>query len=188
MPKAIVQCAGVSYFETRTIIKPDGEDGKAVIRHEAVSGDVIDISQEDFDRFLSFGAVRAEGDAPPMLNMATPFGVPVADENGEMAYFKGPIMGDPHAQAPVGGLTPEEAAAFEEGLEEDGDIDDFDISAASAEDVQAHIESNNLNASDTVALAGEDPEFAALVLEAEMSRSNPRTSVVDPLEKLADSE
>jgi hypothetical protein len=56
-----------------------------------------------------------------------------------------------------------------------------------ADDVRAFIDANELNVQQTVALA-DSQEHAELVLEAELSRENPRAGVVGPLEKQVDAE
>lgn len=73
--------------------------------------------------------------------------------------------------------------------EEGGEGGEFDASTAEPDEIAAHIEESNLNVADTVALAGDDPDTAGKVLEAEEqlaeeNGTDPRTGVVDRLEKI----
>jgi hypothetical protein len=68
----------------------------------------------------------------------------------------------------------------------------IDVRTASVEEIARHIDQANdgkgLNATDTVALAGDDPALAGKVLEAEVTASggDGRTTVVEPLTRLRD--
>lgn len=65
----------------------------------------------------------------------------------------------------------------------------FSASEAGLDEIAAHIEENNLNVDDTVALAGDDPDVAERVLEAERqvateNDDEPRKGVEDGLSKV----
>lgn len=65
----------------------------------------------------------------------------------------------------------------------------FDAATASVEELVAYLENEKPNAAETVALAGDDPEVAAKVLEAEgmfAGEREPRASVVKPLTAVVD--
>lgn len=67
--------------------------------------------------------------------------------------------------------------------------DGFSASEAGLDEIAAHIEENKLNVADTVALAGDDPDVAERVLEAERqvatdNDAEPRQGVVDGLSKV----
>lgn len=63
-----------------------------------------------------------------------------------------------------------------------------DAATADVAELAAYIDANNLNAAQTVALAGGTPEGAAKVIEAEQTSSggDGRTTVVGPLERQRD--
>ena len=212
--KAQVIAAGVSYFSKENVLDSGGDvrtdqQGNDIfieIRHEAVHGETVEMSQHEFDRLAKLGAVREPSDAPlrPPLR-ATPFGVPVrpdGDPDAPLEAFAGPVMGDPRAAGagtdPTGldrvgpgatALTADELIELERkarGETPDGTVED--VEGMSSDEVREHIDTNSLNATETVALAqgsdGEiDPVKAELVLEAETSRETPRSTVVSALEK-----
>lgn len=63
---------------------------------------------------------------------------------------------------------------------------EIDITEMSVEELAAHIEENKLNVGATVALAGEDADYAQHVLDAEnaVTGREPRDGVVKGLEKI----
>lgn len=86
-------------------------------------------------------------------------------------------------------------ADFERGQEidafvtdgEDGDAPtDFAVVDASDDELDEYLEENNPNVSETIALAGNDPESAQRLLESErrVTEGEPRQGVVDGLEKI----
>lgn len=102
-------------------------------RLEARMGDIIEVTPYEFARLSAPDvAVLQEPGSRPLANspnrprVATPFGVPMRiddpsdPDHGEIAGFRGPVMGDPRpiggmtdAQlAKSGGLTPAESLAF----------------------------------------------------------------------------
>lgn len=133
--EAQVIAAGVSYFSIEKVIGADGQPSKdaqgneiaITVRHEAVHGDIVEMSQHEFDRNAALGAVREPSSAPlrgPLR--ATPFGIPIVDDTtGQPAAFAGPLMGDPRpagADAPAsdiarglrpGALSPEQSEYLE---------------------------------------------------------------------------
>lgn len=133
--EAQVIAAGVSYFTEDKVIGASGNARKDAngneisieVRHEAVLGDVVDLSEHEYERLLALGAIREPSTAPlrPTTPIATPFGVPVVDEEtGLASAFAGPVMGDPRPAGPdvdplelsrgrPRGLTPEEAAVLQ---------------------------------------------------------------------------
>jgi hypothetical protein len=74
------------------------------------------------------------------------------------------------------------------GASSSGSGGSLNVASASVDDIASHIESESLNASDTVALAGDDPVLAQKVLDAENAAhgGDGRTTVVSKLEKLAE--
>ncbi len=130
-----VIAAGVSYFSADKVLGPNGDPlivkGNEVIstqRHEALLGDVVKMSQHEYDRLFALNAVRIPSSAPirPEIPVATPFGVPMpTGKNGEMQAFQGPVMGHPAPSAGAtdleisraevaGALSPEESARLQE--------------------------------------------------------------------------
>lgn len=65
-------------------------------------------------------------------------------------------------------------------------VEDIDVGASSAEDIAEYIKAHNLNVPDTVALAGDSPEHAEKVLDAEVQAtdSDPRKGVEAGLERI----
>lgn len=209
--QAEVRCAGISYFTREKILdangnprkNPDGTDIESDIRREAAMGQIVELSEAEYDRLVQLGAVQEPGSrplpgSPGAPTYATPFGVPVMTEDGPVAY-EGPIMGDPRpGTLHASGLTPEQAAELERRArgaddpeETDADADTppatgFDVAAATPEEIREHIDSNKLNADQTVGLAGDSPGLGEKVLEAEYGRDKPREGVVSRLEKLVD--
>mgnify|MGYP001609858259 CR=1 FL=1 len=90
---------------------------------------------------------------------------------------------------PDSGLVFEEDSTIEaladEGAAERGGEDAYDDAVVA---LAAKIAEQRLNASDTVGLAGDDPQQAELVLAAELHNANPdpRSTVVEPLKKIID--
>jgi hypothetical protein len=147
--EAQVIAAGVSYFSEEKVVGPSGEvrkdqfnnDVQIVQRHEAYNGDIITISEYEFERLEALGAVREPSDAPlrSAIPMATPFGVPMVDPTtGHASAFQGPVMGDPRPAGPgvdslelsrgrPGGLTPEQAAQLEAVARGEVDLNGEDV-------------------------------------------------------------
>lgn len=168
--KAQVLAAGVSYFSITKVMDPagnprldrrSGQEITTEMRHEAMHGDVVEMSQYEFDRLAGMGAVRAPSSAPtrPAL-VATPFGVPMPDADGVNRAFQGPVMGNPAPTAGAtdleisraevaGALTPEESARLQEealvGKNDDSGeaIQDRDYEAATVPALKAEIDRRN---------------------------------------------
>lgn len=216
--EAQVLAAGVSYFTVEPVIGPDGEqitnpeNGQPInttLRHEALHGETIELTSYEFDRLAKLNAVREPSDEPlrPKL-VATPFGIPLADEPG----YQGPIMGDPRPVGSLtedellrgdrGGLSPEQALALEQAAQEGfdntggGDTPFVWDEETDSGDVEAFVAANDLNVKDTLSLADADEDSsdsdaehkarAEVVLDAELSRDNPRSGVVSALEKVTE--
>ncbi len=135
MKDAQVISGGISYFSVETVKGPDGnprtnpKTGLEItteLRHNALHGDLVTMSEYEFARLSAMGAVREPSSAPTRsaIPAPTPFGVPVPNEDQQMAAFAGPIMGHPAPSAGAsdlqisraevaGALTPENAAAME---------------------------------------------------------------------------
>lgn len=147
---------------------PKGEDGADLFNPHTAAAELR-------DRILSAATTRAEGLAaalPAQLTVSPPsLGVaPVGD------VVTGDTGGDP--VQPPGVVTP---------LSGVGDAVSIDVAEAGPGQIADHIRDEKLNASDTVALAGDDPALAAKVLEAEQLAhgGDARSTVVGPLEKIA---
>lgn len=217
--EAQVIAAGVSYFSKEKVqdsagqVRKDqqGNEVSVELRHEALHGEVVKMSQHEFDRLAALGAVREPSSAPLRpAQQATPFGVPLRYDNDPeqpLSAFAGPVMGDPRPAGagtdPTGldrvgpgarPLTADEARALEaqaRGANADGTVED--IEGMSAEEVREVIDEGSLSVEGTLALArgegGElDPIKAELVLEAELSREKPRKGVFEPLEQATEGE
>lgn len=168
MKEAQILAAGVSYFSVDTVLGPDGEpmvgnNNKPItttLRHEAMHGDKVKMSEHEFKRLEKLGAVREPSSAPtrPEIPAPTPFGVPVPNADQQMAAFAGPIMGHPAPSAGAtdlqisraevaGALTPEQAAELERRALEGGPgdageaISDRDYEAATVPALEREIES-----------------------------------------------
>lgn len=204
---AQVLAAGVSYFTKEAVIGPDGEPTRlpngetlyVTLRHEALQGELIELMPLEYARLKADGFVRDPSSEPILpIRMPTPFSVPLAvGENGELMAYPGPVMGDPRPSNPDESgremdrrpLTAEESAALEaraNGQNEDGS---FNVNEATSDEVKEHIEAEGLTVPDTLALAKQsdgtyNAELANKVLTAELDRDDPRSSVVDPLEKV----
>jgi hypothetical protein len=200
-----VIAAGFSYFVKNAVLGPDGEQlenpqsGKpefVTLRHEATMGDLIKVAPYTAAVALRDGFVR-EPSSDPLLppRRATPFTQPIADENGEVRGFEGPIMGDPRAStaedhgqaADRMPLTAEQIAELQSREDERAAVDPFSVDEATDDELEEKVAS--LNVDETLALAkgpdgSYDEQRAARVLEAELSRDNPRSTVVEPLEKI----
>lgn len=141
MVEAKVLGAACSYFEVEHLRHPDGrkilKDGEPVTvssRREARHGDVIQVSAYQYAR-LSAPDVAVLGPLNAVLSTdpsrprePTPFGVPmpISDPDdpqyGQVAGYRGPVMGDPNPAGPgtpdnllaaaAGGLSPEQAKEF----------------------------------------------------------------------------
>lgn len=67
----------------------------------------------------------------------------------------------------------------------------FDVATAGVDEIVEYLREKKPTAKETVALAGGDPDIAQRVLDAELALASdeggdPRKSVVDPLEKIAE--
>lgn len=170
MVEAQVIAAGVSYFSADKVLGPNGDpiliNGAEVIstqRHEALLGDVVEMSQHEYDRLAALSAVRTPSSEPirPEIPAATPFGVPMpTGKDGEMQAFLGPVMGHPAPSAGAtdleisraqvaGALSPEESARLQEqalvGANDDSKeaIADRDYEGASRVSLEAEIQRRN---------------------------------------------
>lgn len=101
------------------------------------------------------------------------------------AYERGETAGVGVSSVPggiaVGGanVTPGVAQAV-------GSDSEIDVAGSSVEDIAAYLEAEKPNAAETVALAGDDPELAQKVLDAEKAAQggDPRVTVQEPLQKI----
>jgi hypothetical protein len=148
--EAQVIASGISYFTEEPVRGPTGSvrtdalgnDINVVVRHEAVHGETVELTEYEFDRLSDLGAVREPSDAPlrpAQGTIATPFGVPVVDpETGLAAAFRGPVMGDPRPAGPdvnptdlargrPGALSPEEAARLQAIAEGDAEFNEDEV-------------------------------------------------------------
>lgn len=82
MPAAEVRCAGVTYFADEEGLRPDGTVGTIRVRREAARGDIIDLSQSEYDRLEALDAVQKPGSAPtaPTAAVSTLFTVGAPSE------------------------------------------------------------------------------------------------------------
>lgn len=168
--QAQVLAAGVSYFSVTPVMDPagnprkdrkTGDDLVTEMRHEAMHGDVVEMSQHEFERLAEMNAVRTPSSAPtrPALS-ATPFGVPLPNAEGVNQAFVGPVMGHPAPSAGAsdleisratvaGALTPEESARLQQealvGKNDDSAeaIQDRDYEAATVPALKAEIDRRN---------------------------------------------
>ena len=179
-----VRCVGV-------MLERKNEAGVKVPEF-ARMGELVELTAEEAERLLAEGAVQKQG-AAPLANSPEhePGPTPFSQSAGP---WVGPIMGDPNPNSPVGGLTPEEAAAFEaqaaSGLAPD---EEFVAAEATDEELLHYLETKKPNVEDTLILAmddeGEyDPVLVERVLEAEQAREKPRSGVVDVLTAESESE
>lgn len=214
--EAEVIASGVSYFSSTKLFDANGDPlndaaGNQLVttkRSEALMGDIITVSQAEYDRLLALDAVQEPGSAKLPRDRdpgATVFSIPLPDGQ----RWVGPSMGDPRPFGTLAdnelhrttdALTDEERAKLEADARDAVDPAQKEAMAKgnedavlvweddhTADDVRAFIDANELNVPQTVALA-DSQEHAELVLEAELSRDNPRAGVVGPLEKQVDAE
>lgn len=191
--KAQVVAAGISYFSVDPVRGPGGQirkdkhgnDVMAEIRHTAMMGETVVMDEWEFDRLLSLGAVREPSSSPfaPAVPKATPFGVPLPNEEGQLEAFKGPIMGDPvpsagmsdmELRAAARHLTPEQAASLEEqatiGANDDSSeaIKDGDYEGASKASLVAEINRRNSERSEEAAIEVEGSGSNGAVLKDDL--------------------
>lgn len=210
--QAEVIAAGASYFTQEALRDATGQprlkaDGKTkmttLVRHEAKFGDVIPLSEHEFDRLAAEGVVQEPGSAPlpnseGAPKYATPFSAPAIDSStGDTIKWVGPIMGSPEPGAKVGGLTREEAEALtrqahgDDGADEESEEveAEIDMDESSSEEVAKFLDEHKPDVNATLDLARDedgdfDPDLAEKLLEAELSREKPRSGVTDVLEKV----
>lgn len=211
MVQVQIIAAGASYFSREPVrgatgdirTAPNGEEIYTESRHQALFGETITLTSYEAERLKAEGIARDPSDAPLRTKYpaATPFGVPMRDEDDVLRAYEGPIMGDPAPQgglsdlelgAKSGGLTPEQASEIEmqarRAAGDDGEP--FNIDEAAEDEISAKVATLDVNG--TLALAktddgsGYDEARAHLVLTAELERDNPRVGVTEPLEKVID--
>lgn len=152
-----------------------GDDAKVVT---ASRGEELPdgIPSERVQELKASGAI-ADSDAPAALRTATAALAPL-DATGRGANPDGGTEG---VQPPDG--EGQDADTSSDRLPDDAP----NVADASVGELAAYIDSENLNAASTVALAQGSPELAPKVLEAERASSggDGRSTVVRPLERLA---
>lgn len=138
-------------------------------RCRARKGQIVDLPEAEFERLLVLDDVQRPGEAPLPGSVveATPNARPFNDGEHTVAFDDAGSAPAPKSAAPP-------ATAGEPDLE-------------TAEGLAAHIVREELNAGDTVALAGTDANRARLVIEAEKAcDGEPRVTVLRPLQKIID--
>lgn len=138
---------------------------KRVVAKSLARGETAEIPESEAERLKALGGVVDPGTAS-------------ATQDAALDAYRA-ARGDQDALARVigSGGTPEEAPSI-------------DVAAASDEELAAHIADQKLNVSDTVGLAGDNPELAEKVLAAESSATGgkPRKGVEDDLRSLSATE
>lgn len=155
----VVCAAGARIEEVKTL----GSGVTVVKPRYALRGEEITVDAEQAERLLSFGVVRDPSK-------------PVTEPSAEDLVTEG--------------STPVEIAVASQGVADLGGADDDNptnpaeaTETTSVAALSKQIEDGNLNAKETIALAGGDPGVAQLVLEAETGGAN-RSTVVTELTKI----
>lgn len=193
--KAKVNGVSAAYFTSEPVLDAEGNPRKrsngdkitVQVRHEARRGEVIQLSEYEFDRLAAEDIVVAEDEElrPLGQSLPTPFSVPVVVDGKPRMFDPGDI-----AEA-AGELAPDLAAQLEARADGTaGPEGEFVIDDADEEALKKWVDSNNIETIQTY-LKNEndgempDPDDARRVIEAELTRDNPRQSLVDNLEKVA---
>lgn len=194
MGRVKVISAGASYFETIEVedaagnvrTQPDGTTPIRVdVRREASFGDIIELSDSEEARLRALEVVGDVDYVSPDSRVPTPFSTPAPvtdEETGETVQAVAPTV---HNSV---GLTPEEAADLERRAAGGGEP--FEIDEADEDQLREWV--NKTSVDDIVGyLKAEgdgsiDEGDATRVLEIEQDRDKPRSSLIEPLEKVVE--
>lgn len=152
-------------------IEKPGVNGMSLVEKQAFFGETVDIPrQEDIERGEELDAFFTDKEARAIA--AGEYDGPEAD-----------ALAQKHMNPPFN-----EAEAAARGELPAGPATGIDPGSADAEEIAEHIKSQKLNVAETVALAGDDPELAKKVMEAEdlASENDARRGVEDGLQKIID--
>jgi hypothetical protein len=167
------------YYEEMPI---PGQQGLGLVEKQAFFGEEADITrQEDLDRGEALGAFFSDKEAKQI--QSGKYEGPEASLLGQ-----GINMTPPETVEEMGSAS----LAVEEigtGTGSEGNEGAFDAYSADSSEIAEYIIANNLNVSDTVALAGDDPELAEKILDAEaevaaQNNADARKGVDDGLQKI----
>jgi hypothetical protein len=199
MKEAQVICAGVSYFESREVLDASGnprKDDRGIeikvdVRLDARLGEIIKISEPEYERLALLDAVQEPGAAPlPGSGPAKPtlFSTPVRVDDEMQSTDTAEVM-DPHNATGRNdsGLTPEEASRLErqtQGLTDD----EIDLETATVEEVATWIKEDSVTVTELVD-AAEDPVLAQKLIDAEnmATGGKPRKTAIKQLQEIVDS-
>jgi hypothetical protein len=192
---------GATYYEPVKSVGPDGKPAVILTYRMASRGECVELTEDQAERLIDLGAAKPwdeplsydEMDDDALRSAASQRGVAVtssgadADRPLRQDYVSALSAYDLGQDAAVLG-----ASTVPGGVAVVGDApvspEGYSAQGRSASEVASWIESEKPNAADTVAAAGDDPDTAAVVLEAESTatKGDPRASVEKPLQKIID--
>ena len=179
MTKRMIKFRAFHFYVEVPALGLPGEN--TLVERTAFLGQEVDIPrEEDIDRGEGLGAFYTSAEVKKIKD-----GTYDGPDRDMLAM---PPMGEPMAIPP---LNPAEAAASASPLgagepTATPERPELDIAEASSEMIGAYIKEYKLTGPETVALAGDNPELAEKILEAEgiATDNSPRKNVTEPLEEL----
>lgn len=151
-------------FPYTRVRQVDGQERRS--RAYAMRGESVELLPEDVERGERLGAF----DQPPPI--------PTDSEALEAALEAARAGADPWVPSPA---VPQEAHLLPEGTEA---LASGEMPSVDDDDLAAFVE--EANADDVIDRAGDDPDVAARLLEAEQAQEKPRKTVVEALEKVTE--